>query len=259
MAYSGGLDSSFLLACAHQVLGERVIAVTSLSSTYPERDKIQAIEFTKKRGIRHEFINSNELSISEFVKNTRLRCYYCKKELCIKLNELAYKMNISHIAHGANMDDLKDFRPGMKAAEESGLISPLIEANLYKNEIKLLAKEMGIPMWNKPPSACLASRIPYGEKITAEKLRVIESAEDFLISSGFLQCRVRHHGLIARIELEENQMAMLINDRNLREKTLNYLRELGFRYVCLDLSGYEMGSLNRELDMEESFDEKDKD
>lgn len=251
VAYSGGLDSSFLLCCAHQVLGDNVIAVTAISPSYPERERKSAIAFTKKMGVRHEIIESDELSIPEYSQNSPLRCYYCKKELLSKLKELAERLHVDHIAHGANMDDIKDFRPGMKAAQEQGILAPLMEANLYKKDIMKLSKEMGLDIWDKPSSACLASRIPYGEPITTEKLKRVEKAEDFLIKNGFRQCRVRHHGRIARIELEEEHIPLLAKDKKLKDKIVDYLRGLGFRYIALDLIGYQTGSMNKELDMED--------
>jgi len=248
VAFSGGLDSSFLLACAHEVMGDRVIAVTSISPTYPEREKSLASSFTKKRGIPHRFITSNELLIPGFRENSPMRCYFCKKALCQELLRMAKEMKIQHVAHGANMDDLQDFRPGMMAAEKAGLIAPLIEAGLYKNEIRGLAKEMGLDVWEKPSSACLASRIPYGEPITQEKLKIIESAEDLLIKHGFTQCRVRHHGSIARIEVEEREISKIVGDNELRKRILEQFSALGFKYITIDLRGYRSGSLNPEVD-----------
>ena len=201
VAYSGGVDSTFLLKIARDVLGDNVIAVTARSSTYPEREFREAAEFVRKMGIRHVVITSEELDIEGFADNPTNRCYYCKRELLSKVMEVAQSNNIRHVIEGSNVDDLGDYRPGRQAIRELGVGSPLLEAGLGKEEIRILSKKMNLPTWNKPAFACLASRFPYGQKITGDKLPVIDQAEQFLLDLGFRQVRVRHHGDIARIEV----------------------------------------------------------
>lgn len=173
VAFSGGVDSTFLLAIAHQALADKVVAVTESSPTYPSRELDAAINFTKERGIEHIVFQADETSIAEFVSNAPDRCYHCKKFLSNALLEIAKKRNIRHVAYAANLDDLTDYRPGMDAAREMGIISPLVDAKIYKEEIRYLSKKMGLPTWDKPAMACLASRIPYGDPITTEKLKMV--------------------------------------------------------------------------------------
>ena len=246
VAFSGGVDSTFLLAAAREALGPRVVAATAVSDTYTRREKEEATVFTSALGIEHVLFQSHENAYPEFVSNSPHRCYYCKKALALELLEIAKAKGIAHIAHGANTDDLDDYRPGRKAAEEMGLLAPLVDAGLNKDEIRRLSKEMGLPTWDKPAMACLASRIPYGRPITAEKLLVIGEAEDFLAQSGFRQFRVRHHGSIARIEVEPRDFPLIL-DGELRERIVEKLKGLGFLHVALDLEGYVTGSMNREL------------
>ncbi|CDZ24273.1 putative protein slr1717 [[Clostridium] cellulosi] len=247
VAFSGGVDSSFLLKCAHDVLSDNVIAITARSSTFPKRELNEAIEFAKEYGIRQIIIDSDELDIKGFRENPVDRCYYCKSELFAKIKKVAEENNIKYIAEGSNMDDLGDYRPGLKAARECGAISPLRTAGLTKNDIRALSKEMGLKTWDKPSFACLASRIPYGQTITKEKLLLIDKAEQFLIDLGFKQIRVRHHGEIARIELLPEDMIKIFQD-GLREKIHDYFKSLGFTYITLDLNGYKTGSMNATLD-----------
>jgi len=247
VAFSGGVDSSFLLAVAHQVLGDKVTAATSSSITYPLREQAEAAEFTKKRNIKHIIFESEESRLPEFMSNTPDRCYHCKKSLARRLIELAKDEDIHHIAHAANLDDLNDYRPGIKAAREMGLLSPLIDSRLGKDEIRFLSREMGLETWDKPAMACLASRIPYGSPITAEKLRMIQEAEEVLAENGFKQFRVRHHGNIARIEVGGTEICR-IAEESLRKKIVERLREIGFKYVSIDLEGYIPGSLNRDME-----------
>lgn len=247
VAFSGGVDSSFLLKCAHDVLSDNVIAVTARSSTFPKRELNEAIEFAKEYGIRQIIIDSDELEIEGFHENPADRCYYCKGELFAKIKKVAEDNNIRYIAEGSNMDDLGDYRPGLKAASECGAVSPLRAAGLTKDDIRALSKEMGLKTWNKPSFACLASRIPYGQTITREKLILIDKAEQFLIDLGFRQVRVRHHGEIARIELLPEDMIKVFQN-GLREKIHDYFKTLGFTYITLDLNGYKTGSMNAALD-----------
>lgn len=201
VAYSGGVDSTFLLKVAHDMLDENAIAVTARSATYPEREFRQAVEFAQKIGARHVVIDSEELELNGFSDNPPNRCYLCKKELFSKTIQWARQNGIRHVADGSNIDDLGDYRPGTEAAKEQGVARPLQEAGLNKNEIRILSKEMGLPTWDKPAFACLASRFPYGQKITREKLQQVDQGEQFLIDLGFRQVRVRHHGDGARLEV----------------------------------------------------------
>ena len=246
VAFSGGVDSSFLLFSAHKILGDRVLAVTARSIIHPDRETDEAVSFAERYGIRHIIFDSNELSIPEFVRNPPDRCYYCKKVLCLKLQEIASAQDIKAIAHGANWDDHGDHRPGMRAAEEMGLIAPLAESGLAKEEIRYLSRSMGLRVWDKPSMACLASRIPYGDIIAKSNLKMVGEAEKILADLHFKHFRVRHHGQIARIEVDIEEMKRF-NDPDLKKEIIDKLKELGFLYVTLDLEGYVSGSLNRVL------------
>ncbi|HJX34992.1 MAG TPA: ATP-dependent sacrificial sulfur transferase LarE [Desulfatiglandales bacterium] len=246
VAFSGGVDSSFLLAVAYDVLKDRVIAATADSITFPSREKEEAIAFASKLGVEHIVFQSDESTIPEFVANGADRCYFCKKSLSKELIKITADRGIEKIAFAANMDDLKDYRPGIDAAKEMGIISPLIDAGLNKEEIRLLSREMGLSTWNKPAMACLASRIPYGTPVTIEKLETVEDAEDFLFDMGFRQLRVRHHGPVARIETSEMQFRRFLK-KDIREKVIERFKKLGFKYVSLDLEGFVSGSMNRTL------------
>ena len=247
VAFSGGVDSTFLLKSAHDVLGDKAIAVTARSSTFPERELKESTAFAQQSGIRQIIIDSEELDISGYAENPADRCYYCKGELFSKIRDTADKNGVKYIAEGSNMDDLGDYRPGLKAAEEKGAVSPLRFAGLNKEEIRQLSKEMGLPTWDKPSYACLASRVPYGNKITREKLAAIDEAEQYLIDLGFRQVRVRHHGEIARIELLPEDMKKIF-ENDLYCKIYDKIKSLGFTYVALDLKGYATGSMNAVLD-----------
>jgi len=247
VAFSGGVDSSFLLAVAHQVLGEKVLAGTASSKTYPLTEQEEAVEFTRKRGIPHVVFPSDECSLTQFRFNSPDRCYHCKKSLSGELRTVADKKGIRHIAHAANLDDLGDYRPGLRAASEMGIIAPLVDAKLTKEEIRFLSKEMGLPTWDKPAMACLASRFPYGESITAEKLKMVEEAEAILSEEGFRQCRVRYHGSVARIEVEPSELQRIMQEP-LRQRIAEKLRRIGFLHITVDLEGYISGSLNRALE-----------
>lgn len=246
VAFSGGVDSTFLLALAHETMGDRVLAVTESSSTYPSSERQEAIKFAEKRGIQHVVFQADETCIPEFVANAPDRCYHCKKSLSQELLKIAAERGIEHVAYATNVDDLGDYRPGLKAAEEMGFIAPLVEAELNKEEIRFLSKEMGLPTWDKPAMACLASRIPYGDAITANKLKMVEEAEDYLANKGFKQYRVRHHGSVARIEVESSEIDK-INEPNLRKNIVEKFKEIGFLHIAVDLEGYTTGSLNRAL------------
>jgi len=249
VAFSGGVDSTFLLKVAEDVLGDRVIAVTARSSTYPEREFKEAADFIKKLGIKHIVITSDELEIEGFSHNPVNRCYFCKKELFSKVKEIALQNGIRYVVDGSNIDDTGDYRPGMLALEELGISSPLRTAGLTKEDIRRYSREMGLPTWNKQAFACLASRFPYGQEITHEKLEMVDRAEQYLLDLGFRQVRVRHHGEIARIEVARDERKRFF-DEDLLDKVQAKLKEVGFRYVTLDLQGYRTGSMNEGLSEE---------
>lgn len=243
VAFSGGVDSSFLLKVAHEVLSENVLAVTAKSSTYPEREFNEALKFAADYGIPHRVIISEELEVEGFSQNPLNRCYLCKRELFNKIRHIAINEDYKFIAEGSNKDDLGDYRPGLQAISELGITSPLREADLSKDDIRLLSKELGLKTWDKPSFACLSSRFPYGERITAEKLQMVDKAEQFLIDLGFRQTRVRHHGSVARIEVEEMDFERFL-DKKIRSVVYTRLKELGYVHVALDLKGYRTGSMN---------------
>jgi uncharacterized protein len=247
IAFSGGVDSSFLLALAHQYLGDKVTAATGNSPIFPSREQDSAAQFTRQRGIKHIVFQTTETGLPEFISNPPDRCYHCKRALSRSLVEIAEKRDIAHIAHAANLDDLSDYRPGMRAAQEMGLLSPLLDSNLRKDEIRFLSREMGLPTWDKPSMPCLVSRIPYWSIITKQKLAMIEEAENFLSDNGFRQFRVRHHGPVARLEMDQKGINRLLKG-DLRNNVVKRLKEIGFSYVSIDLEGYVSGSMNRYLD-----------
>ena len=244
VAYSGGVDSTFLAATAHDVLGEQALAVTGVSPAVPPSELRAAKELAHRIGIDHLLIETQEMNDPDYVANSPRRCYHCKNELYSKLRRLADQRGISWIVDGCNVDDLADFRPGQEAAREHGVRSPLVEAGLGKEDVRVLSRDRGLPTWAKPAMACLASRIPYGTPVTVEALSSIGQAEEFIRSLGVRQLRVRHHDGIARIETDDAGMAALMSDGN-REAVVRRLEELGYRYVALDLAGYRQGSLNK--------------
>jgi uncharacterized protein len=247
VAFSGGVDSALLLAVAYETLGKKVVAVTAVSRIYPRREGEEARVFTRERGIEHITFSSKEMADPSFVANDPDRCYHCRKAFFKRLVEIGAERGIARVAHAANVDDLKDYRPGLRAASEMGIMAPLVDAGLNKEEIRLLARKMGLPQWDKPPMACLATRIPYGSPVTEEKLKMIEEAETFLLDQGFRQCRVRLHGPVARIEVDDSGLA-LITETNTRKGIVKKLREIGFLHVALDLEGYGSGKMNRALE-----------
>ena len=246
IAFSSGVDSTFLLHVAHEVLGDRVLAVTAKSCSFPARELREAEAFCEKAQIPHIVIESEELAIQGFRQNPKNRCYLCKHELFEKIMVVAKDRNIAYVAEGSNMDDMGDYRPGLQAVAELGVKSPLRAAGLYKDEIRALSKEMGLPTWEKPSFACLASRFVYGETISEKKLGMVDQAEQLLLELGFTQVRVRIHGTMARIEVLPQQFAKLL-DAPTRERVYSALKALGFTYVTMDLGGYRTGSMNEVL------------
>jgi len=246
VGFSGGVDSSLLLKTAHEVLGDRVLAVIAQSDTYPEKEQKEAVKLAEEWNVRLKIIQTDELDNPKFVQNPPTRCYFCKNELFSKLKEIASSNGILFVCDGSNYEDLDDFRPGAKAAEELGVRSPLKEAGLIKDEIREISRWMGLPTWNKPSLACLSSRFPYNTEIDRDSLKQISLAEDFLRNKGFTQVRVRHHGQIARIELEPDEIVILM-DPDLRRDVVENFKAFGYAYITLDLAGYRTGSMNEPL------------
>lgn len=244
VAYSGGVDSTFLAKIAFDVLGDDALAVTVNSEVHPQWEFEEAIELAKEIGIKHETITAEALSVPNFSDNPPDRCYYCKKEILIKLKILAEDRGFEHVIEGTNFDDLDDHRPGVRALAETDVRSPLKEAKLTKSDIRELSKRFGLSTWDKPSYACLASRFPYGIRITAEKLAAVDEAETLLRDFGIRQLRVRHHDQIARIEVAEEDMETLLQNR---QSIVRKLKELGYAYVTVDLQGYRTGSMNEVL------------
>ena len=246
IGFSGGVDSSFLLAVAHEVLGDRVIAVTGADASVPEREVNEAKAFCADRGIRHIICKMNPMEMEGYRNNSPDRCYFCKHGIFSEVKKIADENGISYMAEGSNIDDIGDYRPGLRAAAELSVKSPLREAGLNKSDVRLISKAMGLPTWSKPAYACLASRFVYGEEITEEKLRMIDRAEQFLIEHGFLEERVRLHGRIARIEVPPSDIPRLASDE-IRDMVYEEFRAIGFQFITLDLKGYRMGSMNATL------------
>jgi uncharacterized protein len=246
IAYSGGVDSTFLLKVAKDVLDDQVIAVTARSVTYPSQELEDARAVAASLGVRHEVIETDELSDTRFAENPPDRCYWCKKELFSKLTALAGEFGARYVLDGSNYDDVSDFRPGMKAAEELNVRSVLKEVRMTKDDIRDLSRILGLPTYDKPSFACLASRFPYGTRITRDDLRTIDMVETFLREHGFYQVRVRHHDKVARIEVTESDIPRLL-DGTLRKEVASYFKGLGYAYVTVDLEGYRMGSMNEVL------------
>ncbi|HID12040.1 MAG TPA: ATP-dependent sacrificial sulfur transferase LarE [Candidatus Latescibacteria bacterium] len=244
VAYSGGVDSTFLAYVAHRVLGERMLAVTASSETYPKSELEEAKKIASQFGFPHLVVHTSELEVENFRENPPDRCYYCKWELFSKLRSIAQEHGFRWVADGSNRDDGMDYRPGVRAAEELSVRSPLWEAGLTKEEIRLLSGELGLPTWDKPSKACLASRFPYGEAITLEKLSMVAEAEELLAKLGFRQYRVRYHGPIARIEVDPEEIPHMLE---VRGQVVQGIKRIGFTYVTLDLQGYRTGSLNEIL------------
>jgi uncharacterized protein len=243
VAYSGGVDSSFLLWAAHKVLGDRALAVTGRSGSVASGQIEEAQQLAKDLGARHVVLDTEELDNPLYVQNPTNRCYHCKTELFTKLEAFAAREGIRWLVEGSNLDDMQDYRPGMQAALERGVRSPLREAELTKAEIRALSKEAGLPTWDKPAMPCLSSRIPYGMLVSLEKLSMIDRAEAYLRRRGFRDLRVRHHDTIARIELPPSEFPKLL-EAHMAEEITKTLKEYGFKFVTLDLQGFRSGSLN---------------
>ena len=246
VAFSGGTDSTLLLKAAHDVLGDKAIAVT-VSASFIARNEISSAEsFCRDNGITHVMIHVDAQEIPGFTANPPNRCYICKRAIFTRIINAANEHGISHVIDGSNLDDLNDYRPGMKALHELGVISPLRECGLTKSDVREISQRLSLPTWDKPASACLASRFVYGEEITPEKLRMVDRAVVFLRGLGFRQSRVRIHGLIARIELMPGDLSRAIQD-DTRGKIHDALKDCGFSYVTLDMKGYRMGSMNEAI------------
>ena len=246
VAFSSGVDSTFLLKVAHDLLGDKAIAVKARSCSFPQRELNEAKAFCDAEGIEQIIVESEELSIEGFSQNPKNRCYLCKHELFTKIRAIAESRGIPYIAEGSNIDDNGDYRPGLVAVAELEVTSPLRKAELTKEEIRQLSKELGLSTWNKQSFACLSSRFVYGETITETKLTMVDKAEQRLLDLGFHQVRVRIHGNIARIEIDRSEFAKIIQ-QDTSEQIDRYFRELGFLYVTLDLGGYQTGSMNKTL------------
>ncbi len=246
VAFSGGVDSTFLMKTAHDVLGEKAAAVTVSSCFVPVRELNEAREFCEKEGIRQIIVEADVLHIEGIASNPKNRCYLCKRAIFAEIKRVAREIGAACVAEGSNLDDLGDYRPGLQAIAELGVRSPLRETGLTKQEIRAYSKELGLPTWEKPSYACLASRFVYGEEITVEKLAMTDQAEQLLLDLGFRQMRVRVHGTMARIELLPEQFGKLM-EPEIREKVEVKFREYGFTYVTLDLQGYRTGSMNETL------------
>jgi pyridinium-3,5-biscarboxylic acid mononucleotide sulfurtransferase len=246
VAFSGGVDSTFLARAAKDALDDKALLVTADSGTYPASELEEARRLAERLGMRHLVVETRELDNPEYAKNAPNRCFFCKEELFTRLAPLAQRERMAHLVYGANMDDLGDHRPGMEAAKRMGVRAPLIEAEFWKTEIRELSREFDLPTWDKPSFACLSSRFQYGDAITAEKLRQVDAAEAFVRSLGFKQFRVRHHDRLARLEIARDEMARLWED-GLRDAIVERFRELGYLYVTVDLQGFRSGSANDAL------------
>ena len=246
IAFSGGVDSTFLLKVAKDVLGDRVLGILADSPTYPSREYKEAMKIASQIGVEIKVIHTKETDDIKFRENPVNRCYFCKTELFTKIKDIAKKENFKNIVDGSNADDLGDYRPGMKALEEKNIRSPLKEAGLSKSEIRQLSKMLNLPTWDKPALACLSSRFPYGEKIDLKKLNMIDEVENYLHDEGFENVRARHYDKTLRIEVSQNEIDKFF-DFKTRERVVKRVKEIGYTYVTLDLEGYRQGSMNEVL------------
>jgi uncharacterized protein len=251
VAFSGGVDSSFVLRVAHDTISEHVLALTTTSPTMPDDDRLNAIAIAQRLGVRHLIVESNELEIAGYASNPVNRCYLCKHNLFTVCVEKARERGIETIVDGLNLDDLHDYRPGIKAAAEMRVRHPLVEVELTKAEIRELSRSLGLPTWDRPASPCLSSRFPYGTQITLQGLRQVERGEQVLHSFGFSVARVRYHGEVARIEVEASEIGRML-DATIREAVDRELKKIGFRFVALDLRGFRSGSLNEAIQTAQS-------
>ena len=246
VAYSGGADSAYLAWAANRALGDQALAVTADSASLPESHKRDAGKFARDCGFRHEYIETREFDNPDYVKNDRDRCFHCKDELFARLDELARSRGIAHVVYGVNVDDLGDYRPGQRAAKIHQVKAPLVEAGLTKAEIRELSRMAGLETWDRPASACLSSRIPYGTPVTIQNVKTVDRGEDAIRALGFRQFRVRFHGEIVRIEIAPDELERAMTPEMTRRFTAIF-KPLGFHYVTLDLEGYRQGSLNAVL------------
>lgn len=250
VAFSSGVDSTFLLYAAKEALGDKVMAVTASSCSFPKRELNEALEYCKSQGIKHEVVESDELKIEGFSHNPKNRCYLCKHELFEKIRKIADDNGMKEVVEGSNLDDNGDYRPGLQAVAELGVKSPLREIGFSKEQIRILSNYLGLPTWDKQSFACLSSRFPYGEEITEKKLSMVDKSEQLLLDLGFHQLRVRIHGNMARIELDPAEFDKFMQE-DVRTKVYDKLKEFGFTYVTLDLKGYRTGSMNETLSADE--------
>ncbi|MBI3649573.1 MAG: ATP-dependent sacrificial sulfur transferase LarE [Acidobacteria bacterium] len=246
IAFSGGVDSAYLAYVAHDELGDKALAVTGDSASYPTFQRELADQLTSQFGIRHEIVFTEEFNDTNYTSNPPNRCYFCKAELYTRLHEVAAARKLQVICDGTNADDVGDYRPGRQAARERGVQSPLLECGMTKADIRERSHQAGLPTWDEPASACLSSRVPYGQMVTLEKLSAVDRAESALRRMGFRQVRVRHHEAMARIEIAEDEMAKALNVETAKQISAT-LKAIGFKYVALDLEGYRTGSLNEAL------------
>lgn len=255
VAFSGGVDSAFLLKVARDVLGAKALGVMGISETVPSDQIFQARRFTEETGVPFITVNTEEFQQEQFVSNPKDRCFYCKSELFGKLWQVAQERNIEYVLDGCNADDAKDYRPGMQAGRSLNVRSPLLEAGLTKEDIRTISRILGLPTWNKPASPCLSSRFPYGTRITKEGLTKVEEAERYLKTLDLYQVRARYHESILRIEVDRNNLQKIIN---LADEVVRYMKGLGFTFVTLDLAGYRMGSSNELLTLETKEKEQER-
>jgi uncharacterized protein len=248
VAFSGGVDSSYLAWAAHRALGSDSLSVTAVSPSYPAAHREIAEKIVTEFGIPHRFVDTHEMESSAYRSNRPDRCYHCKSELFTRLGEIVGELDFDAIAYGINTDDTGDFRPGHRAADEHQVLSPFLDVGLSKSDIRALAKRAGLPSWNLPASACLASRLPYGTEVTNERLAQVERGEALLRELGFRQVRLRHHGDLARVEIDPNELPQALCSE-MADAIAAAIKPLGFRWVCLDLEGYRMGSLNEVLNV----------
>ncbi len=246
VAFSGGVDSAFLTYVAHQVLGLQALAVTADSPSLASFHREDALQFIRAHGLAHEWIVTREMANPEYIANPTNRCFFCKDELFAQLTAMANRRRFKKIAYGVNVDDLQDFRPGQQAGFKYGVATPLVDADLRKSEIRQISKALGLEMWDRPASACLSSRIPYGMMVTVEKLSTIDRGEKELRRLGFRQVRVRHHGDLVRIEISEEEMPRALQ-LEMTKQLKDFFKSLGFKYVTLDLEGYRQGALNESV------------